>query len=217
MLVGLGFGSDGLYFVPLNPDDRGISSVFKITYQGGQTSSLNRSALEIMGQKGCFACHSLGNTGGSVAPSLDREGLVSRIATRLNSSEYLQTIEKADRIDQEPFTSFRQARNEVLTSEGLEQVRTWIEYRIQEPRFDDANAVMPNLAVSQQEASLIAEFLVAPVATPGRVDRWIGGISNLLPRPRKRHLAFFFAGGFVLGAAALASSWGMLRLISHRR
>ena len=217
MLVGLGFGSDGLYFVPLNPDDRGISSVYKVTYRGGQASPITRSALEIMGQKGCFACHSLRDTGGSVAPPLDREGLVSRIETRLNSPEYLQTIANVDQIDREPFTSFKQARNEVLSSRGIEQVRTWIKYRVQEPRFDNANAIMPNLAVSQQEASVIADFLVAPVETPGRIDRWIDRVSNLLPRPRKRHLAYFFAGGFVLGVAALASSWATLRALSRRR
>ena len=217
MLVGLGFGSDALYFVPLNPDESGISSIYKVTYQGGENGPLTRSAREIMGQKGCFACHSLAGTGGTVAPPLDREGLVSRIKTRLNSPEYLQNVKDVDQIDREPFTSFRQARNEVLSFQGLEQVRTWIKYRIQEPRFDNANSVMPNLTVSPQEATLIASFLVAPVETPGWINGWINRISNLIPRPRKRHLVYFFGGGFVLGAAALASSWIALRSLSGRR
>lgn len=217
MLVGLGFGSDGLYFIPFNPDERGISSVYKVAYQGGENSLLTRSAHEIMGQKGCFACHSLAGTGGSVAPPLDREGLVSRIKTRLNSPEYLQNIQNIDQNDREPFTSFRQARNEVLGFQGLEQVRTWIKYRIKEPRFDNANSVMPNLAVSPQEATLIASFLVAPVEIPGCVDGWINRISNLIQRPRKRHLVYFFAGGFVLGAAAVASSRMPLRSLSGKR
>ena len=217
MLVGLAFGSTGLYFVPLNPDKRGVSAVYKITFQPGQGTELDRSALDVMGQKGCFACHSLNGTGGTLGPPLDHKGLITRVRLRLDSPEYLQNIEDIDRLDREPFTSFRQARRDVLNSEGIEQVRTWLEYRIQDPRFDNAAAVMPTLGLSRQEAELIADFLLTPPETKGFIDRWIERGGKLFPRPRKRHLAYYFRAGFILGGAGSGKSYFGVRLLQHRR
>ena len=217
MLVGLGFGPTGLYFVPLYPDEKGISAVYKVTYQAGQAGSLTRSGFEIMGQKGCFACHNLRGTGGSVGPVLDRQALVQRIETRLESPEYKQRLEGIDQLDREPFKSFRAARKEVLSSEGLEQVRAWIEYQIQEPKFDDPDAVMPNLAVSKQESALIADFLLTPVGSKGFIRQLVERGGDLLPHPRKRHLVSFFAGGFILGGLAFALSYAVLRALQRNR
>jgi len=217
MLVGLGFGSTGLYFVPLNPDKRGISAVYKITFQPGRANPLNRSALEIMGQKGCFACHSIKGTGGFIGPPLDMEELVTRVRTRLDSLEYLQNIEDIDRLDREPFNLFRQARRDVLNSEGIEQVRIWLEYRIREPRFDNAAAVMPTLGLSPEEAGLIADFLLTPPEVEGFIDRWIERGGKLFPRPRKRHLAYYFVAGFMLGGVGFGSSYALLRVLLSRR
>ena len=134
MLVGIGFGPQGMYFVPLYPNDQGISAVYRVNYDPNKgASSASGSAgqpLDIMLQRGCYACHSLKGTGGTMGPSLDREELVHRIETRLGSPEYVKILKLVDGLDREPFTSFKRARKEVLNAEGLERVRTWIKFRL---------------------------------------------------------------------------------------
>jgi len=145
------------------------------------------------------------------------EELVTRVRTRLDSLEYLQNIEDIDRLDREPFNLFRQARRDVLNSEGIEQVRIWLEYRIREPRFDNAAAVMPTLGLSPEEAGLIADFLLTPPEVEGFIDRWIERGGKLFPRPRKRHLAYYFVAGFMLGVVGFGSSYALLRVLLSRR
>jgi glucose/arabinose dehydrogenase len=217
MLVGLGFGPSGLYLVPLNPDENGVSAIYRVSYQPGQARSLTQSALGIMGQKGCFACHSLDGTGGSLGPPLDQKGLITRVTTRLGSFEYLQTIDAINLLDREPFISFKDARNQVLNANGQEQVRAWLEYRIQEPRFDNVVAVMPDLEVTPQEAALIADFLLTPPESEGFIDRWIERGGKLFPRPRKRHLAYYFGAGVFLGGVAFGFLYAAVRVLQRRQ
>ena len=217
VLVGLGFGPSGLYFVPLYPDKRGVNAVYRVTYQPGQVGSLNQSALEVMGHKGCFACHSLKGTGGLQGPPLDQEGLISRVSNRLTSPEYRQNIDEINQLEHEPFSLYRDARSQILNSNGLVQVKTWLEYRIQEPRFDNTTAVMPNLDVSPEEAALVAEFLLTPPESEGFIDRWRNWGSKFFPNPSKRHLVYYFGAGFFLGGAAFGLSYAVARILRRSR
>ncbi|MAZ60534.1 MAG: hypothetical protein CL753_08760 [Chloroflexi bacterium] len=61
--------------------------------------------------------------------------------------------------EDQPFLEFRDARTEILQLEGIEQVRRWIYHRLIEPRFDDPNANMPNLGLSDSQARSIADYL----------------------------------------------------------
>ena len=165
VVAGLAFGPDGLYFLPMMPDTGGTSSVLKLQYNPAveypyllETES---NPIVLMNTRGCFACHTLNNNGGgTVGPILDREFLVPTVAARLISEEYIDSATALDQLDQEPFASFRDARQAVQEAQGIEKVRLWLEYRIQEPRFDDPSAQMPNLGISQEQARIISAFLV---------------------------------------------------------
>lgn len=98
--------------------------------------------------------------GGTVGPNLERIELVARLTETLTSEDCPLHIDEINKLDSEPFTNYRSARQNVLDAEGLEKVRKWIEYRIQEPRFDRTVSAMPNLGLGPDEAVIIANFLV---------------------------------------------------------
>ena len=96
----------------------------------------------------------------------------------------------------------------------------WIENRIQEPRFDDPDATMPNLGLTRDQAASIAAYLVGVDESGGR--GFFGSIRSFLgdrlPEPaRQQHLVYFFAGGLLIGGAAVgASVWGYAKLQQRR-
>jgi MYXO-CTERM domain-containing protein len=82
-------------------------------------------------------------------------------------------------------------------------VRRWLRYRIQEPRFDDPSALMPNLDLNAAEASRIADYLMTappPRAPASALDR----LRDALPAPRYEYIALAFVLGALLGVVALA-------------
>lgn len=208
LVTGVAAGPDGLYFVPTMPDAGGRSAVLKVRHDPGRahpyllTASANPEAL--MEEKGCFGCHAVDGLGGGIGPSLDQESLIPRLEARLESEEYGRALRELDRLDEEPFRRFRPARAEVARASGREKLRSWMIHRIMEPRFDDPQAQMPNLGVTEAEAAVIADHLLRrrPLA-----ERWIGALPEWLrPDPLLyRHLLLAFAGGLALGAFAVAA------------
>lgn len=208
-MVGVGIGPDGVYFVPLLPDRLGRSAVFKVAYdeKHAHPFSLEKDPEVLIAEHGCAGCHRINGAGGGAGPALDGEKMVDRIRSRLESNEYTQAVATVDRLEREPYASYRQARAEVLGAAGDEKVRTWLKYRIVEPRFDDPRAQMPNLGISQTEARAITAYLMREKAQDGdRIrDRAEAALARLLPsQAGRRELFLFFAGGFLLGACALA-------------
>jgi hypothetical protein len=68
---------------------------------------------------------------------------------------------------------------------------------------------MPNLEIPLEEASAIADFLVGDAPPElGLVQKASNWLADQLPRPRKRHMAFFGVGGFFAGGAAMAVLYG---------
>src|SRR5690606_15435403 len=92
----------------------------------------------------CSNCHSLDGRGGGIGPSLDRFGLNWRLTERLNSKGYEAAVAQLDAREDEPFVSFRQARQEVLSATGRDRTSVWLKYFLLEPRFDNPQAAMPN-------------------------------------------------------------------------
>lgn len=222
VVAGLAFGPDGLYFVPLFPNREGTSAVLRVVYDPAAgypfLIEAERDPTVLMNTLGCFACHQLGSEpGGTIGPALDRDLLVPRIQQRLNSSEYTAAVAKLDSLEEEPFLSFREARRSVQRAEGLTQVKLWLESRIQEPRFDDPDAQMPKLGVSQEQAAIISSFLAGieeDRERKGVVQRIRSFVGDRLPDPpRQKHLVYFFASGLLLGGlAAGAAFWAYVRL-----
>jgi hypothetical protein len=207
-VTGVALGPDGLYFVPTLPDGEGRSGVFKIAHNPEEphpvllTHSVNPDAL--MEEKGCFGCHQLNGNGGTIGPSLDERPMVARLEARLNSDAYVQSLREVDRLQREPFHRFGEARAEVLRTPGREKVRTWMNYRLMEPKFDDPNARMPNMGLSKAEAVLITDYLLREKPL---LDRWKEALLERVPAPLRptdllyRHLLLAFVVGLVAGAS----------------
>jgi len=203
-VVGLAFGPDGLYVVPLLPNREGRSYVLKISHEPDTEYPFRlqetSDALSMIYDYGCVGCHSL--TGdqaraGLVGPPLGG-GLVKRIEKRLESEKYLEYVKELDRLDSEPFRSHRAARKEIIEADGVQRVRTWIKYHLMEPRFDNSNSQMPNFGFSEKEALKITNFLIRK---SGRIESLKIRIAKFLPSLplQYRDLILFFVLGFFLG------------------
>jgi glucose/arabinose dehydrogenase len=219
MVTGLVFGPDGLYFSPLHPNQEGLSPVLKITYDPQTNYPYDviqtEDPMTLMHERGCLGCHSLndnwGYVGGTAGPLLDRDPLVDRLDQRLNNQAYVESLQTLDNLDIEPIVSYKDARHEVATAaEGIDRIHTWIKYRIQEPRFDNQYSQMPNLGVTEKEATIIADFLLKEKAKPSLLSRFLPVISG-------RHLALAFVAGF-FAPVCLGLVWRFIKFfISGKR
>lgn len=208
-LAAIGLGPDGLYFAPVLPGGSSTSAVYKLDHSPEDEHpfviATDQKPQLLMSQYGCLGCHELNGQGTSRGPSLDREELVERIEARLDSAAYAEQVQALDAREEAPFPQWTAARQEILDAEGMEQVKKWLTYRLMEPRFDDPQATMPDLGLSQGEAAAIADHLV------GRSDLWSTAASTaagLLPRPRRRHLVYFFLAGLI-GGSVLGTGLGI--------
>jgi mono/diheme cytochrome c family protein len=204
--VGLAFGPDGLYFVPLLPNEAGQTIIFRITYDPDHAHPYNLTEavvdpLALMNQKGCFGCHSItGMGGGTAGPSLDQPELIARLTERLNSEDYLASLKEVDQIKGEPFVNYAEARGEVAQAEeGQERVAVWLKYRLTEPKFDSPSSQMPNLHLSEQEIGLIADYLLAVEDEQTLLDWVITTLTTRPAQPRYRHVGLAFVVGLGLG------------------
>ena len=200
-IVGLAQGPDALYFTAILPDSAGETHVFKINYNPQNAHPYivgeDSSGLGLMNLKACLNCHSLNGIGGSQAPVLDQDVLISSVQTRLNSDAYRTLVSQLDQSSDEPFLSYRSARQEVLAASGIDQTRLWLQYHLLEPKFDNPAAQMPNLSLTPVEASRIADYLLASDPTPSTLSQLI---KQFFPILQFRHLVIFFALGLAIGA-----------------
>lgn len=235
VVSGLAFGPDGLYISPLIPNKQGFTAVLKIKFNPDAEYPFNlaeeSNPVLLMNTRGCFACHTLfNNGGGTVGPALDPELLVPRILARLNSREYVLAMEELDRLQEEPFLSFRDARQHVQLAQGQEKVRLWVVNRILEPRFDNPNAKMPSLGLSREQAASIADYLMGQDQDqgppPGQsifskiniVSKLADFVEDRVPiasrANARKYLASFFGLGVlagVLGTLFLVWFWKRVR------
>jgi glucose/arabinose dehydrogenase len=220
-VVGVGIGRDGVYFIPIMPDGEERSAVFKVAYdpQHAHPVLVGKDAEVLIAEHGCLGCHSVGGGGGTAGPPLDRGEMVRRVRARLGSKEYPEAVAAVDRLDREPYVSFRVRRAEVLRATGEQRTRTWLTYRIMEPRFDDPHAQMPNLGVSESEARTIAGYLLGERPDEreiGVVGTAKGALVRVLPSPAgPRELLLFLGAGFLAGVLALALSLWLWRVLAR--
>jgi hypothetical protein len=221
VVAALAFGPDGLYFAPLFPGESGTSPILKVTYDRAAATGQSMLQLEtpnqILFKNGCVGCHTIfggGGNGGTAAPEIN-EASLNLLYQRLNSDLYVQSLDALDQTDRQPQAQYADWRADVRKATGWNRVRTWIKYRIQEPRFDILYSNMPNQGVSPEEAKFIADYLVSRVQ-PGtlyqRLRKMLPGVFHL------RHMAYALAGGFVGGAASFAVlAWLILPWLRSRR
>jgi glucose/arabinose dehydrogenase len=217
-VVGLAFGPDGLYFAPLFPDAEGRSAVLRVASDptGGHpyTVADALSPQYILGEKGCYSCHILDARGyGTVGPRLDHVVMVPRLLDRLHSTEYEERLRAVDAIEQEPFVGYREARRGLLDVEGFDRVRTYIRYKLEEPRFDDPDSQMPNMGLSSEQSALLTEYLLGGSAPPPAGLRNLAARARtLVPRSRAVVAGLAFGAGLGTGMAVL-----LLGLVLVRR
>lgn len=120
----------------------------------------------VMAAAGCFACHSLHGRR-QVGPSLDRESLVPRLEQRLASAEYLQRLAALDARPEEAMRRWRRARAEVRATEGVERLRSWLRWHLIEPRFDEPDARMPSMGLTEEQIETVSRFLLGPARPAG--------------------------------------------------
>ncbi|MCH8339028.1 MAG: PQQ-dependent sugar dehydrogenase [Chloroflexi bacterium] len=226
VIVSATFGPDGLYIVPLFPSEDGVNRILRMTYDplNAHPFPMSRTdqPMEIMRNNGCLACHSFGEANVSAtAPALDPNQLITRLSSRLNSSEYEATLKAVDELIREPFASYRDARAQLLQLEGMDRVRFWLEQRLREPRFDDPGARMPQPNLAEEEILILTDFLLTAEETnqtaeetnltdPEPIDDRAVSLADrvraLLPNPMGiRHLASFLIAGVVIGWLSLSA------------
>ncbi len=204
ILVGVGIGPDGLYYAPILPDSSGFSSIYKITYDESDTypNKLDRavSAEGLLDTRACYGCHVIDQSGwGTAGPRLNRDTLPGSILQRLDSPEYRETVKKLDELDIEPYKTFRHARQEVLQKEGIDKVRTWVKFRLLEPRFDNPYSQMPNLGLTDHEATLLADYLIKDDARASAPETDAPPpLEDTAGKPGLRYLVYSFIVGFSL-------------------
>ena len=234
VVAGLAFGPDGLYFTPMLPNMDGFTGVLKVSYDPASDYPFlledELNPVVLMNTYGCAACHTLSNSAeSSVGPSLERDALVQRLQQRLTSEEYISAVQRVDKLNDEPFVSFRPARRDLQQAQGLAKINLWLKNRIQEPRFDDPNAQMPNLGLSEKQAGSIAAFLSGYAEetaeagpSPGFFKRISNSVRGWFPKTTRANakrygLALFGVGLGVGGVAALSAFWGLSKLRDRRR
>jgi hypothetical protein len=203
IVSGVAVGPDGLYFVPTLPDAAGENAVYQVSDNPNNPHPFSlvdlADPLAMMEEKGCFGCHQLDERAGTIGPSLAQGPLVARLETRLNSAAYTESVAEIDRLAEEPYIGYAEARAAVLQAEGEEKLRLWVMYHIMEPKFDNPYSQMPNLGLTEAEAGLITDFLLRE---QGWLERGREAILAVLPvAPLPRHLLMAFAFGLAAGGS----------------
>jgi hypothetical protein len=214
-VTGLALGPDALYFTAISPNRSGTTAVYKARFdpQHAHPHPLdeNTSLPVVLRDSGCFGCHTYGGEGSRSAPVLDRETLLPAIRARLSSDTYLTKTDELDALEEEPFASTRAARKEVRQADGAQKIRLWIKHHLLEPRFDNPDAAMPSMQISEARATFIAEELVR---RPGR-DRQQGTKRRLAATVRRYALVVLL--GLSAGAVSGAGAFAILRARDRRR
>lgn len=222
--VAVALGPDGLYFLPLFPNQTGATPVYKIRYDpaAGYPYRLgaSQSPQALVNRYGCRQCHEIQGQGGKVGPPLDAT-LIPRLTERLNAPAYEARVAEVDAFANEPFVGYREARKDILSATGEERVRRWLPVYLREPKFDNPDAAMPAQGLSESHAKAIAQYLVeTTVAKPqelGLMDRLRFAVARLVPELRYRHLAFAFVLGAMATTAVLAGAYAYFRRRARHR
>jgi glucose/arabinose dehydrogenase len=220
---GVAFGPDGLYFTPLLPGQAGRTPILKLVHDpGGDYPTIIGRGGDLIGAKGCRGCHIVGGQGRTVGPALSFEDPLVRmkLEEKLGSEVYRARLVALDALEEEPYPSTRGARKQVLDSQGVDRLEAYVRNKLLQPKFDDPGASMPNLGISEEEATQIAVILLSSVgAGASPLKRAARRIRALFPFPEGRAGDMLTGAtlGLVTGlAVAAAFGLGFVRLARSR-
>jgi hypothetical protein len=213
-VVGVAVSNGSIYVVPLFPDSAGTTFVYRLAPDSGSRQKrrlVDDDPNASVQRYGCMGCHQLAEGhGGTVGPSLEPKSLVTRLDARLSSVDYAEYVRMLDADTSELMRSHRESRRAVLTAQGIDRVRTWIKFRILDPRFDNKGAVMPRLGVSEPQATQLAVMLTRGAGV-GVIGKLKGAIARRLPTPTRELLLAAFGVGGIVGGLFVGSLLGLLR------
>lgn len=219
VIVALAIGPDGLYFAGLLPDGDQTSQVYKLSFdaQNQYPYPLDlgiKDPVQIIRIHDCRLCHSLQGGGGHVGPQLDADVLIPDLEARVLSSTYLRSLDAIDQREDEPYISYRDAREELRHLTGDDRIRAWLKYHLLEPRFDNTYSLMPNLDLTEEEATIMADYLFKPLTLTDRLKLML---IEAVPNLQHRDLVYFFAAGLLLGAVVALGASSLWRFLRKRR
>ena len=229
-VAALAVGPDALYFAPIAVEHADKVNVLKIYYDPANEHPFRRDEYVdptvIIDTKKCLQCHSMHGNGAGTAPDLTPRKLQERVNSVVNSPAYLDRLTAVDAIDNGITARYSAERQHLREVSGMERVWYWVYYRLQEPRFDNPQAAMPNLGLNEVQAASLADFLVGDLqdiqaqqtaaqtvttaeenVPPTLMERLKAWRENL-PPIGYRDLAFVFVLGGLLGAGTF---WALVR------
>lgn len=107
--------------------------------------------------QGCSSCHAIG---GGVSRGPDLAGLIPRLRVRLSDEEYAKHLSMLKKSRDDIYPLFSEEYNAVLTAQGDERIRIWLELHFKNPRFDHYMGQMPSFAhLTKQQVDYLTAFL----------------------------------------------------------
>lgn len=217
--VSVAFGVDGLYVIPILPDEKGTSSVLKISYDpdvGHPHGFIDRTdPILIVSNYQCIQCHRINGKGGQLGPELN-ETLFTKIEQRLHSEEYEARVLELDALEKDPFKKYKPMRQTIINTLGQERMFLWLKTYLQEPKFDNQKNMMPNPDMSEREAEIVATHLLQAKMKkedrpPTIHDHIRLTMARWTPELRYRHVLIAFVLGSFLSFFVL-----LLMLLAYR-
>lgn len=105
--------------------------------------------------QGCASCHRIG---GGVLRGPDLAGLIPRLRERLEPETYRRYLAGVRQEMPALYDVFHETWEDILSREGDERVRAWLEAHLKNPRFDHPRGTMPSFGhlTPEQTEHLIA-------------------------------------------------------------
>ncbi|MEK6222801.1 MAG: PQQ-dependent sugar dehydrogenase [Chloroflexota bacterium] len=220
IVAGVAMGADGLYFSSLFPNRAKSAAVYKITYDPSNEHPFrNQDILTgdlLIQSKGCLGCHSLNSAVGGVGPSLSRDTLVPALNAKLHSKEYKDQSFAVDKLITEPYLSTTKWRKRIRNNDGYSKILLWTAFHIVEPKFDNPDAQMPNLGLSEEQGQVLAAYLIGEEDqtllsvvldnAEGRDNEEASAWSTFrdkLPPIGYRHVPLFLLAGGLIGGGVM--------------
>lgn len=169
-VVDVEWGPDGLYFTDLYGESLephfGGGVVYRVVPGDSGAAPLPQTEMAVGPERGrflfydlrCNTCHTLDGQGGREGPDLTR--LRTTLRERLSSAEYVAHLQDLSGRSGAFFVKHRPVYEELQAATGRERVELWIRHHLLDPRFDNPEAKMPSLDLSDADIASLTQFLL---------------------------------------------------------
>ena len=175
-VLGLAEGPDGLYFTDFfgestDVDATGTGNIWKVVTSDATSElpttngeTLAKLKPEQRGQvyfrKNCSTCHRLDGWGGREGPELTLAH--KKLPERLQSKGYVAALNEMIAKDMGALEQEQWRLQEVAGAPSDDKYRVWLKHHLEEPRFDNPFAKMPNFKkLPEEQRNDIISFLMS--------------------------------------------------------